>query len=146
MGNWTKFFGLPSADRQLLMEAAIRLIVAWCVLRLVSFARVTATLERARTGRRAVTPETVRRIRWAVESAARNLPLSLTCLPQALAVSWMLITRGCTPQMLYGVAKVENGGFESHAWVELDGQPVIGHREAPRFTVLTSFPPPTATL
>jgi Transglutaminase-like superfamily len=82
-------------------------------------------------------PADVRRTRWAVEAAARHLPVSLPCLPQALAAAWMLQSRGHAPSLLYGVAP---HGFEAHAWVELEGMPVVGHRAAAGFTVLARFP------
>ena len=138
MASWRRFRALGWADRRLLGEAAVRLLLAWCLLRLRPFMRVVATLDRARPGAGGAHDE-IRRVRWAVEAAARHLPLDLSCLPQALAASWMLIARGARPSLYFGVAAAGRG-FESHAWVEVDGVPVVGHRVAVGFTPLAVFP------
>jgi hypothetical protein len=84
--------------------------------------------------------EWIRQIRWAVKTMARHSPLPLICLPQALAAMWMLQSRGFAPRLLYGVRTDRTNGFSAHAWVELDGAPVVGHRVAAGFTVLAGFP------
>jgi hypothetical protein len=130
---------LSRTDLRLLLEAACTLLKAWTMLRLRPFKSVVATLDRVLSNPRAV-PADIAKVRWAVECVARNLPLALTCLPQAFAASWMLARRGGKPQVHYGVAKTDSGGFEAHAWVEQDGKPVVGHRVAGRFTLLATFP------
>ena len=130
-------------DWRFFAEACVRILFARGALKLLPFARVVSLLGTARHAPTPVDRTLVRRMRWAVEAAARHLPLSLTCLPQALAATWMLQARGFAPRMHYGVAAAEIGGFEAHAWVELDGIPVVGHRVAPHFTRLTSFPQST---
>ena len=137
---WRKFLMLRPGDRRLLIEAAARLLSAWAALRLLPFAFLMRTLDSAAAGDAAMPRASILQIRWAVETAARHLPLSLTCLPQALAACWMLKARGAAPRMHYGVASTGDGSFEAHAWVELTGIPVIGHRTANQFTLLTTFP------
>lgn len=142
MPRLRSLLALSARDRRLLAEACLRLLAAAAGLRLLPFARLMSTID-ARPGAR-VAPDValVARVRWAVERAARHLPLPLTCLPQALAAAWMLQARGFAPRMLYGVAPRvgQPEGFEAHAWVELDGTPVVGHRVAHRFTLLATFP------
>jgi hypothetical protein len=130
-----KALALTRAQRALLFEASLRLLQAWAMLHLLPFNRMTATLMRGHGGSAAAEREPVR---WAVETAARNLPLPLTCLPQAFAACWMLAARGGRPLLHYGVAKTE-AGFVAHAWVEINGLPVVGHRAAERFTLLATF-------
>ena len=137
MANWRKAFALTPAERALLCEAALRLLQARILLRLVPFEKVAATLN---GNRRSATAPDVDRVRWAVRTAARNLPLRLTCLPQAFAACWMLAARGGRPHLRYGVAK-SNDGFRAHAWVELEDRSVIGHRAASPFALLATFPP-----
>jgi len=137
MTTWRKVFALRRGERTLLIEASLRLLQAWAMLRIVPFKTVAATLAQVPHPGNAAAAD-IRRVRWAVETAARNLPLKLSCLPQAFAASWMLQARGGRPLLHYGVARTETG-FESHAWVELYGEPVIGHRVAGRFTLLTTF-------
>jgi hypothetical protein len=140
------FRTLSGTDRRLLIEACIRILVARVALKLLPFARVISLLVAPNHGGAPADQALIRRVRWAIETAARHLPLSLTCLPQAFAALGMLQARGLAPQMHYGVAACKAGGFEAHAWVELEGMPVVGQREAPRFERLTSFPQSTEAL
>lgn len=142
MAKWHKLFALPRVERALLIEASLRLLQAWALLRLRPFKAVAATLDRE--PRPAAGPPDIAAISRAVTRAARHLPLGLTCLPQAFAAAWMVRARGGRPRLHYGVAKTAEG-FESHAWVELDGMPVLGHRVAGRFTKLATFPAPEDT-
>jgi hypothetical protein len=132
-------------DWRFFAEACARILCAWAALKILNFERVTASLKSGGRVARPADQVMIRRVRWAVEAAARHLPLSLTCLPQSLAASWMLQARGFAPRMIYGVAPLRPDGFEAHAWVELNGIPVVGHRAAPRFATLTSFPRNTAS-
>jgi hypothetical protein len=52
---------------------------------------------------------------------------------------WMLHSRGYAPQLIYGVSSRAEG-YVAHAWVELDGNPVIGYRAGQSFVRLTAFP------
>ena len=130
---------LSRTDWRLLLEASGALLLARVRLRFRPFKSLVATLEDGAPRRHAV-PADIVKVRWAVECAARNLPLSLTCLPQAFAASWMLLRRGGRPVFHYGVAKTEDGDFEAHAWVEQNGRPVVGYLVASRFTPLATFP------
>jgi hypothetical protein len=136
-GVLLKFLQLSPRERLLLTEAAARLAIAGILLRMVPFGRLTRSL--SPRGERSMTPAEIRDIRWAVESVAGRFPRLLPCLPRGFAAAWMLLARGAAPRMHYGVAY---GGlcFEAHVWVELGGVPGVGHRQAARFTVLTSFP------
>lgn len=120
----------------LLGEACGFLLAARAALWALPFTPLMASLQwHARAAARNA-PADIGRTRWAVEAAARRLPFLFTCLPQALAAAWMLQMRGHAPGLLYGVSP----GFAAHAWVELEGMPVVGHRAASGFTVLARFP------
>lgn len=126
-------------DWALAAEACIHLVAAALALRLLPFSWLTASLSDRARGE--MNERQVLRIAWAVNAAAHRLPLRLTCLRRAFAAAWMLKARGLAPRLHYGVATTEGEGFESHAWVEVDGLPVIGHQTAYRFSLLASFPP-----
>jgi hypothetical protein len=141
MNRWRKLRAISHSDRRLLWEAGFFLLLARVELIILPFARIVAGLgTRGRSPAGENAGEQVRRVRWAVEAVARHSPSPLTCLPQALAASWMLQARGHAPRMIYGVATDPAKGFSAHAWVELEGAPVVGHRAARGFTVLASFP------
>lgn len=137
MVPWAKIIALHAQDRRLTAEAALRLVQAWLMLRIVPFRMLTATVSVRDASHRDMAD--IRPIREAIARAVRHLPVSMTCLPQAFAAVWMLQARGARPHLLYGVAKTDTG-FEAHAWVEVDGQPVVGHGVAARFAVLAIFP------
>jgi len=64
------------------------------------------------------------RVGLAVRRASRVVPRA-SCLVQSLAAGWLLRKAGHTPQLQIGV----RGGtqdFAAHAWLECDGQVVVG--------------------
>ena len=62
---------------------------------------------------------------WAVGAMARRLP-GTTCLTRALTTMWLLEASGGHGQLQIGVEPHANAGFRAHAWVECDGNVVIG--------------------
>ncbi len=79
-------------------------------------------------------------VRWAVETAARNVPWRAMCIQQGLALQWMLRRRGTDARLHYGIAKDERGELEAHVWVAAGGSVVIGGAEAPRFKCVATYP------
>lgn len=75
-------------------------------------------------------PTVTKRIVEAVQVGSRYVPKA-TCLTQALAVQVMLWRRGYPATLNLGVTKDEQGGLEAHAWVESEGQIVIGGADSP---------------
>jgi Transglutaminase-like superfamily len=69
---------------------------------------------------------TPRQVAWAVRLASRYVP-GATCLPQALATHILLSRCGHQSCLHVGVASMQK--FEAHAWVECDGNVVVGERE-----------------
>jgi len=59
----------------------------------------------------------------AIESAAARLPAG-TCLPQALALQWLLARQQCGSEIRIGLRRQHQ--LEAHAWVEVDGVVVLG--------------------
>jgi hypothetical protein len=81
----------------------------------------------------------IRHIVWAVTVASRYVPAA-TCLTQALATQVLLRRCGYSANLRIGVARSEAGEFQAHAWVEYQGEVVIGGVQAPsRFTPLASL-------
>ena len=63
---------------------------------------------------------------WAVEAAGRRLLSRNPCLPKALAVL-ILFRRGGEPaELRLGVNREADGPVQAHAWIESEGQVVIG--------------------
>jgi hypothetical protein len=132
-----KFAGLSAENRKLLVKAAIVTSVFRVALWLLPF-RVIGPLTRqsgARHKPRACRPE---RIAWAVEIVSRYVPAA-TCLVKALTTKVLFESAGIPARIHLGVSKTKDQGFEAHAWVESNGEAVIGGADLGRYTRLHSF-------
>lgn len=121
---------LPADQRKLMLEAALALVLADLALRGFGFVRGRTWMSRLAGFLGAEpsltwTQNDLVRSAWAVRAVARRLPGRLECLPQALALWWMLLRRGLDAKLCFGVRPL-NHGFGAHAWVELDGVPIGG--------------------
>lgn len=67
----------------------------------------------------------------AVRAVARRSLGNKPCLPQALALKWLLGRAGKTTNLQIGVSKNTSKEIEAHAWLELDGEIIIGGRSSP---------------
>ena len=72
----------------------------------------------------------IKRIVDGVQVGSRYVPKA-TCLTQALAAQVMLSRRGYPATLRLGVIKDEQGHLEAHAWVESEGQIIIGGVDSP---------------
>mgnify|MGYP002080589808 CR=1 FL=1 len=80
-------------------------------------------------------PQIVVEIVRSVKLVSRYVPYA-SCLTQSLAALKLLEVYGQAADLKIGVAK-QNGRFEAHAWLEIDGQIVLGkQREHSRYVVL----------
>ena len=66
----------------------------------------------------------VARLHRAVACAARNHLYPMRCLPQSLALAWLLARRGAAVELRLGVRR-HGGQFQAHAWLERDGVPLV---------------------
>ena len=74
-----------------------------------------------------------------VKTASRYIPKA-TCLTQALAARYLLARCGHTTNMQIGVLKDDKGDLEAHAWLESNGNILIGKLEdRTRYTTLPPF-------
>jgi hypothetical protein len=142
MNRLRKFLRLSSADRRLLISAALLLGMIKLGLWLLSFQnlrRLLGRLSRRPTGMWNADHSFSDRITWAVMRAGRYVPGARTCLPQALAVQVLLARRDCPAHLCIGVAKGEAGQMEAHAWVESHGRIVIGGSGLERYIPLSDI-------
>ena len=113
-----KFWRLSSAERGLLISAAILLAEIRSALWLLPWRRVSGLRRWPHMFR----PRrfSVERLEWAVRNSSRLVP-GATCLTQALTLQHLL-ARADYPSIIHiGVAKKPDRGFEAHAWVEHGG-------------------------
>lgn len=66
----------------------------------------------------------VQQIVWSIKVIAAYMPFTVSCLPQALAAKYMLCYH-VNMLLKIGVNR-QNKAFVAHAWVEQDGQFIIG--------------------
>jgi hypothetical protein len=119
----------------LAVRAAGWLVLARVALWTLPFAHVQVLVERLGARRRSV-GVAPGRVAWTVETTARSIPQA-TCLTQALAAQVMLSRAGEEPSLHIGVA-TDRGAFEAHAWLELNGRPLVGDRDLDRYARLES--------
>lgn len=77
------------------------------------------------------TPRYRSRAAWAAQAVGRRFVPERPCLTQALVLQYLLLRRGDNAAQLHiGVASSEEE-FQAHAWVEHDGNVLIGGTESP---------------
>ena len=81
-----------------------------------------------------------RRVARIVRRVARHVPFPAVCLPQAMALQWMLRRRGVSSRLVFGARrKAQDSGLDFHAWLTVGGECVIGAGEVETYAVLPPF-------
>ncbi|QXD16159.1 lasso peptide biosynthesis B2 protein [Rhodocaloribacter litoris] len=134
MNTWRKWRRLAWPDRWLLVKALVLVMTFRVGLALFPYRRVVRFVDRTPAG------EAVRydpaRVARLVRAVARRLLGDRPCLPQALAVRYLLHRAGVDTVLHIGVAKGPARELLAHAWVEYRGRVLIGgessiHRYVP---------------
>ena len=124
--------------RHLLVRAAVTLAAASVGVAVLPFDRAIrfGSVER-RPGRAlSKADECV----WAVETAARYLPLRAMCIEKGLAVPRLLRRSGVDARLHYGARHdPQTRKLEAHVWVSVNGALVIGGEEAANFAEVTTY-------
>ena len=132
---------LSAGDKLLAAEAAVCLACARFLILFVPLRRWNHT---AGIGRGEAQIQADRnaldravRIGRVVRLTARRMPFRAVCLPQAVAVQWMLRRRGLRGVIHLGARKPSpDDTIKLHAWLTFGGVVLTGAREAPAFTPL----------
>jgi hypothetical protein len=132
------FLAMTHRQRLLVLEAVLWLGLARLALLTVPFARVAPWLQRAPDAACPV-PATVLAVRRAVTVAARNVPWSAVCLPQAMAAKAMLARRGHGSALHLGAGPAVGGSLTAHAWLVAGGEIVVGEAGVAEVTPLARF-------
>jgi hypothetical protein len=122
------------ADWAALAVAGGTVVATAVLLRVLPFRRVRRLMEGRRPirVRRPLSSGEEQRLLWAVTAVSQRLLPNRPCLPQALAAQFLLRRRGARPAHLrIGVARNDDGSIEAHAWLERDGQVLLGGAESP---------------
>jgi Transglutaminase-like superfamily len=127
MQTWLRYWRMSGYARRIVLEAACGLVATHASLRLAGFRRWKAAIEWLTPVTPDGTPafgqpeiEFAHAIANWEAAAARHLPLTTNCLDRSITLWWLLRRRGVAADLRIGGRK-ENGVFEAHAWVELEG-------------------------
>ena len=136
-----KFLSFTSRERQLLLGTFFLLGLVRLGLWLLPFQtlrQILASISQTNpVGEQKYCPPTTDEIVWAVNLSSRYMPGGAKCLARALTTQVLMSRHSYSPQLRIGVAKGDGGQLEAHAWVESQGEIVIGHlRDLSRFTPL----------
>lgn len=124
-----KFCRLSPDERLLLVQAWEFFLLAELCLWILPFKRLMTLPDKLLAKRRGEAPlelaPSIARMAWLVEVASRYAPVNVTCLKKALVLSWLLGRRGIATTLRIGVAR-QQGDLTAHAWLELNGQVILG--------------------
>jgi hypothetical protein len=124
-----KFLRLKECDRQLLLITFTLLGTIRLGLWLLPFRtwrRLLSRIMQPKSKLQGANPASINQVVWAVSVASHYMPGGVKCLARALATQVLLSQQGHTADLYIGVAKGEEKQLEAHAWVESQGQVVIG--------------------
>ena len=139
MGAIRKLHNLLPRERLILAQAWCFLMLSDVALKIFSFNHLLKFLRtRCSNCRKKVpTPTDLSSLRlaWLVEVAGRYSPIDATCLKQALVLCWLLGKQGLDATLQIGVAR-DRESLIAHAWVEWNGQVLIGQGGVEKFQIL----------
>ncbi len=123
-----RLWRMQGVERSILVQALFWVVTLRIALYLVPFALFRRALERLNSAQNTGsvdTRPTVAQIIWAVTGVGRRIPKA-TCLTQALAARILLNRYHYDNQLCIGVKIGEEGEVSAHAWLEEQGQVLIG--------------------
>lgn len=119
-----KLVSLRGDERTVMLQAAALLPAVLLVQTALPFKRWRPLLTRpAPHAKKTLTPA---EIALAVDRARRGMPGVYKCLPVAYTGHLLLHRHGHDSTVQVGVSRDQGGKVEAHAWVEIDGQVLIG--------------------
>lgn len=124
MPSLKRYLRLPLQEQWLLVESALLLTAAVVAVNVVPFSRLQWWIRREHP-LQARGKFSRQQICWAMATATRVIPFT-RCLAEALAMQCLMRHFGYEPVMRIGVCKRENGEFAAHAWIEHEGQVIMG--------------------
>jgi hypothetical protein len=124
----SKLASLTPDEWGLILRAAVLVSLTGMLLPVFSLRRVRSMTTAVAAslawmaGRR---PVPVDRILWAVAATARRSIFKATCLTKAIAGQALFSSYGYATRLELG-GKYSNGVFEAHAWLEWEGEVLLG--------------------
>jgi len=143
MGRLGRFVALSPAERRMVVSAAGLLATVRVGLWVLPFRWVHGAVRAFGKRPRPLDEDgpPVQRVVWAVGAAARLVPRA-TCLVRALAAQALLARRGYASELRLGVSGGPRRTFSAHAWIERDGQVLVGGPVDARYVPFPVLEPP----
>jgi hypothetical protein len=138
----SRFLRLSTTERWFLIKAALLLEGIKLAMLLFPFRVLRRLVDRTASvpvGVRRSDRFSAERIGRVVQTVSRHVPGVKTCLVQALATQVLLARRGYPAVLYIGALKTDKGAIQAHAWVECEGEVVIGGDELERYTPITTL-------
>jgi hypothetical protein len=129
----TKLACLNADEWRILLAAAWLLPATALSLRVFGYRRTRAWMERHVSPNKSEPTDAAAeaaRVTRLVSVAAHHGAYRANCLRQALVAWWLLGRRGIGADLVIGVRK-DAHGFAAHAWVEFNGEVIIGGADSP---------------
>lgn len=133
MKRLRKLLSLPISDQALLVNAVLLTGIMRAALKVLPFRQVMQYVRQAAQQLKSRTRADAsyrRRVTWAVSAVGHRLMPDRPCLTQALVAQFLLLRRQCPTHLRIGVAKDEDGTLTAHAWLEYEGQVIVGGSDA----------------
>lgn len=128
MGKVLQFLKLQSHDRQLLVYTFVLLSFVRLGLQLLRYARLQTILNKLNHPDPKTPPTaSILTLLWAVNAASAVMPGGVKCLARALTMDVLMRRYGYCPDLRIGFIKAPEGHPQFHAWLEYQGQVIIGH-------------------
>ena len=128
------------------LKAIVALVFARILVRFAPLSMWSGSLERSarpddtQTNHRDVELEELKFWARRVGRAAARLPGNSKCLPQAVALQWILRSRSMPSALIIALHKTDRDHAHSlHAWVETDDEMLIGHCDREQYSVVARF-------
>ncbi|NJK41361.1 MAG: lasso peptide biosynthesis B2 protein [Acaryochloridaceae cyanobacterium SU_2_1] len=143
-----KFIGLSQRERHFLLKTYLLLGLIRLGLWLLPFQTLQAWLAKLQhkpglyqaPKLTKISSRSVGKAIWAVNVSSRYMPGKVKCLARALATQVLICRQGYQPELKIGVAKAADHSLEAHAWIELQGQVIMGLvHDLSRFTPMPSL-------
>lgn len=140
MRLFSKLFRLSSAERRLVLEAAVLMGIARMVVITMPFRWVASALE-GKSNEEQVEQISgqIKKVAWAVRRTSHYTPWRSNCLAKAIAAKYMLRRRRISNTLYMGMAKNPQGEFEAHAWLRSGETIITGGSHLERYAVVAVF-------
>jgi len=135
ISTFRKLWARPWPDWMLLAHVTVLTSTIRIVLTFVSLRTTVRSLRQLadKLPRTTKSPRNYReRAAWAAHVVGHCLLPKRPCLTQALVLQYLLLRRGDkTTELKIGVARGGDDGIRAHAWVEKNGEVLIGGENSP---------------